>query len=268
MGLDPGLIGFIAGAGPQIVDQFTGPQEARIAGQKENQRRAIEYANQKEFAQMGIRWKVQDAIAAGLHPLAALGGQTASYSPVSIGGEKPSTRPDYAAMSDMGANLGRSMAASQAPSERTTMFQDAQIQGQQLDNEGKALQNELLRSQLTRQNSGQLGPGLPPSTSGVRGQEKTGAIPSTGWAETATGLETVPSKDIKERIEDSPMEWTWMLKNGLLNNLGKGSYPPKSMLPKGYDEWEWNHARQEYMPVKASWWTRNRGRIGFGPNRK
>lgn len=40
-------------------------------------------ATQKEFAQNGIRWKVADAKAAGIHPLYALGATTASYSPVS-----------------------------------------------------------------------------------------------------------------------------------------------------------------------------------------
>lgn len=36
---------------------------------------------QREFAQMGIRWRVEDAKAAGLHPLYALGGSGATYSP-------------------------------------------------------------------------------------------------------------------------------------------------------------------------------------------
>lgn len=44
------------------------------------------WANQREFAKHGIRWRVEDAIAAGIHPLAALGVNTASGSPVSIGG--------------------------------------------------------------------------------------------------------------------------------------------------------------------------------------
>ena len=35
-----------------------------------------QYEMQKEFAQNGIRWKVADAKAAGIHPLAALGAQT------------------------------------------------------------------------------------------------------------------------------------------------------------------------------------------------
>lgn len=36
---------------------------------------------QREFAKMGIQWRVQDAIAAGLHPLFALGANLPSFSP-------------------------------------------------------------------------------------------------------------------------------------------------------------------------------------------
>lgn len=39
------------------------------------------YRQQKEFAQMGIRWRVEDAKAAGLHPLYALGAQPLQFSP-------------------------------------------------------------------------------------------------------------------------------------------------------------------------------------------
>lgn len=41
-------------------------------------------ANQREFAQHGIRWRVADAKAAGLHPVYALGGAGAAYSPQPI----------------------------------------------------------------------------------------------------------------------------------------------------------------------------------------
>lgn len=40
-----------------------------------------EYQRQKEFAQNQIRWRVDDAKAAGLHPLYALGQSSAAYSP-------------------------------------------------------------------------------------------------------------------------------------------------------------------------------------------
>lgn len=47
---------------------------------------------QREFAQHGISWKVADAKRAGVHPLAALGAQTQSASPVYVGGNDSGMR--------------------------------------------------------------------------------------------------------------------------------------------------------------------------------
>lgn len=43
---------------------------------------------QKEFAQHGIQWKVADAKAAGIHPLAALGANTISFNPSVVADDK------------------------------------------------------------------------------------------------------------------------------------------------------------------------------------
>ena len=40
-------------------------------------------AQQREFAQQGIRWRVEDAQKAGIHPLYAMGASIPTYSPVS-----------------------------------------------------------------------------------------------------------------------------------------------------------------------------------------
>lgn len=67
---------------------------------------------QREFAQQGIRWRVEDAKAAGLHPLYALGAQLPSFSPVY---QQDSIGP---AISDMGQNIGRAVAAQSTSVER------------------------------------------------------------------------------------------------------------------------------------------------------
>lgn len=80
-------------------------------------------ALQREFAQHGIRWKVDDAKAAGLHPLYALGGSGSSYTPSAIiGGSSPVGE----AMQTMGQNLSRSARAVMTPEEK--LLQDLQIQ--------------------------------------------------------------------------------------------------------------------------------------------
>ena len=80
------------------------------AGQSAANAEAINQANyehQKEFAQNGIRWKVADAKAAGLHPLAALGAQTSSYTPSAVVGDSP----DFSFLRDIGQDVGRAIDA-------------------------------------------------------------------------------------------------------------------------------------------------------------
>ena len=58
-----------------------GAEAARLNLAHQKEMNAKNAALQREFAQSGIQWKVADAKKAGLHPLAALGAQTASASP-------------------------------------------------------------------------------------------------------------------------------------------------------------------------------------------
>ncbi|AZL82925.1 DNA pilot protein [Apis mellifera associated microvirus 50] len=82
-------------------------------------------ALQREFAQMGIRWKVADAEAAGLHPLYALGGSGATYSPTSVvgGAAMPTVQPTGgsgvgAALKEMGQGVARALAAQETAEQR------------------------------------------------------------------------------------------------------------------------------------------------------
>lgn len=75
-----GAIGSIGGALIGSVGSLIGGHQSSVNAEKLQQ---MNYQAQKEFAQNGIRWKVADAKAAGIHPLYALGASTASYSPVS-----------------------------------------------------------------------------------------------------------------------------------------------------------------------------------------
>lgn len=77
-----------------------------------------EYARQKEFAQMGIRWKVEDAKAAGLHPLYAIGGMPSSYSPATtVFPDRPSSGIGES-MHEAGQSISRAMLATQTNDEK------------------------------------------------------------------------------------------------------------------------------------------------------
>lgn len=65
-------------------------------------------------------------------------------------------------------------------------------------------------------------------------QEAPGAISDIGFVRTATGYMPVPSQDVKERIEDGPLEWVWMARNQILPHLGLAEYPRPDWLDPAY----------------------------------
>lgn len=119
-------------------------------------------AQQREFAQHGIRWKADDARAAGLHPLAAMGASTTSFSPVTAGGEAPKgSSMDFGSL---GQDLARAAKAASSTAQREAVDER---EARKLDLEHKGLQNDILRAELgskilrTSRNGGQLGPATP-----------------------------------------------------------------------------------------------------------
>lgn len=132
-------VGSIAGGALGLIGSSQSAANAAAINQ-------ANYEHQKEFAQNGIRWKVADAKAAGLHPLAALGATTASYTPSAVVGDSP----DYSFLSDAGQHIGRAIDAKRTQKEREEQQakQDAayalDLEGKQLDNEHRRLQNRAL----------------------------------------------------------------------------------------------------------------------------
>lgn len=112
--MEPVVTAALIGAGANLLSGMMGKDAQEDAN-----------AQAKEAAQMGIRWRVADAKAAGLHPLFALGGGAATYSPAPV-----------TAMADaigrMGQDLSRAAGAQTTPSEK----------------EARDLQLQLVRSQI------------------------------------------------------------------------------------------------------------------------
>ncbi len=188
----------------------------------------------RDFAQSGIRWRVEDAKRAGIHPLAAIGAPTSSPG-VSVGGSGVSA-PQGSTVGLPGQNLSRARRATMSNAGR----QSERMTELQLERAG--LENEYLRSRIATEVA-QLGPGLPVEdvsqrrTPGhvERKSQEPGSVTSSGWLRTGDGgLQKVPSLDAKERIEDQTVpEAAWALSNTAQDYLGRGTPPPNSMKPKG-----------------------------------
>lgn len=168
-------------------------------------------ALQREFAQSGIRWRTEDAKAAGLHPLFALSGGGAAFSPTpyQAGDTQPVRDNSSQYLSQMGQDIGRAISATQTKSERTNDTLTA------LQLERASLENQLLAAKIAKE-IGQIGPPMPeavPSDS-VLGAGKISPVeinaafpgkpqftagpaqPYTQFAHTGSGLIGMPNKDV------------------------------------------------------------------------
>lgn len=253
MGLFDGVVGDIIGAGASLLGGSLDNSNARGQWQQE-------YNAQKEFAQNGIRWKVADAKAAGIHPLFALGAQTASYSPQAV------SHTNYAkTLGEMGQNIGRAISAKQTPEERH--LSDLQREGLELDNEYKRANIENVRSATASRemddvfrmarasdysvNHQQQVPSMP-HINARAGQNPVSnnnpymdpSIPRAGWQHDYMGRKTasIPSDPMAQRTEDKlVIEWIpWI--GEFWNNL-------KAKLFGAENQGHWWHGDDKgYLP--------------------
>lgn len=123
---------------------------------------------QREFAQHGVRWKVDDAKKAGVHPLAALGAQTHSFSPVSVGSDFGTS------LANAGQDISRAMNATRTGEERQNAYQKTLMD---LQIERGGLENEILRQQLASSIARSVQASGPPMQSHGKTSE-SGAVPT------------------------------------------------------------------------------------------
>lgn len=255
---------------------------------------------QREFAQFGIRWRVRDAQKAGIHPLFALGGNTATYTPTASYIPADTSMGDSigGSLSRFGQNIGRAIDATRTARERqTARLSELQVLNAEADWETKSLQNDLLRSEISRLNAPQIPPPMPsavpqsaipgqvdveplaplagyevspvevPAVQSTRPNQEAGAFPETRWARTQSGWQPLPSREAYEDADlANPSAWSWYWRNQALPTLGQGgSAPPDSWLPKYATGWVWHPMLQEWQPhfgepnwARSIWFQRRR----------
>lgn len=253
-----------------VTSGIIGQKEGNKARNQSDQELAANIALQREFAQNGIRWRVADAKAAGLHPLAALGSMGASFSPVSsVGG------PDHSMsnmVKDMGQGISRAVNVMATPEEKA--YKVLQLESMSLDNSLKKKELEGIDSPgtpgvdysfdgpgISGQNTIQsdlrdaqiwsrLGfRGSPPHR--VRPSQERGYRPDVAFTRTGKGAFPVIPESLAESFEsDHVGSAIWRWRNSVINNFGSGRPPAQSDLPKGFDRWKWNWTMQEWQPFK------------------
>lgn len=132
--------GSIISAGSSLVGGLLGNSSASSINQSNQNFAREQFEYQKALHQNQLQWRVEDAKKAGLHPLAGIGVQAPSFSPVSA-----STTPlDYSWIGDLGqsANYGATKAKDR---KQQAQMLDLQMRGLELDNEYKQAQIDALK---------------------------------------------------------------------------------------------------------------------------
>jgi len=260
------MLGNIIAAGANIL--------GGIMGQNSQERMAEKnIALQREFATQGIQMRVEDAKKAGIHPLAALGAQTTSFSPISVGGSSMA-----AGLSAAGQDIARAVDSTRSNSAKMDAYAKTI---QDLNIRRMGLENDLLSSQIAKINATGPTPGLP--TGGDRyliegqgnsplvsstplsrtvsapeaGSQEPGAFPDIGYSRTPSGYAPVMSKDVKDRLEEDFLGMlAWSLRNRLPPTLDAhvGNKPDDG----SGDYLVYSPIKQEYVKIP-----KKRGRYGF-----
>lgn len=271
-------------AGASLASSFLGQRQAdknnRIA--QENARRQEEL--QREFAQSGIQWKVEDAKKAGIHPLYAIGAQTTSYSPVSVG----TSSSDWSGLAQAGQHIGRAVQSTQDGKNQlasaAVAMQQAQLESVQLENEIKRAE---LQSRLITANVGR-GPGIPAAASkydafegasgdaiklkgpelkyetqldvGDKGRPEyiPGTTPETVWSRNTTGgYSPRIAPQLAESLESDHLGAVdWFLRNRIAPVWSSNWRPPLIPHNPYTEEVVWNPSMQQ-VEVRAKRMSRN-----------
>lgn len=279
--MDPFITGSLIMGGAGLLGGALGEFGANNRSEESLAFAREQMAQQREFAQQGVRWRVADAKAAGVHPLYAMGAQVTPYSSVNFSSESPSYGMAQA-VSDMGQNIGRAVQAKQTGGERLdTVMTELRLKNMQLN-------NDLIESQIARNYGVSLPPPMPgitveplappeaissaignvPGTKvePVEMNASTPGIPSkqagavNDWTFTRTadgGLTLTPSKDVKELTEDNFIqEVLWSLRNQVVPHFSpeaRANRQPSLKefpLPPGY-VWDTSWPYTTWYPKKV-----------------
>lgn len=161
--MDPAT-GMMVGAGISALGSLFGGSKSRDAA---DYQAAVNAQLQREFAQSGIQWRVSDAQKAGVHPLYAIGGSGATYSPAPI---HVGDSGVGGALHEMGQGVSRAVAAQATSAQKAlTELQIREVESRIGENDARAA---YFRSQAVRPGVAQAGVGFP----GGSGVVDTGAV--------------------------------------------------------------------------------------------
>lgn len=188
--------------GGSIIGGAIGAVGSLIGGGINASNASAQMAMQREFSQNGIRWKVADAKAAGIHPLAALGAQTFSYNPVMTGDNGVSE-----AMARMGQGVDRAAHAKALAEERALDAELTRANIRKVNAETDYVNQQATQSKIAVAKAA-LPPPMPSVNENPRppvASSKPGIRPFWEHYKNFDWITPVPSGDLKDYVSENQL---------------------------------------------------------------
>lgn len=192
-----------------IISAIGGIAGGLLGASSAKSQQKANYEAQKEFAQHGIRWKVTDAKAAGVHPLFALGGNTASYTPNAI------SAGDYGLASagqDIGNAVNRALAPKQqkANAAMESLRSALDLEGMRIQNRNARLQGDLIQQQIMDSKLSRMGATGQALQSAIPGHKVNQPQHTPGYTLAGMNIKSSPWFSDAQSLEDrggEPLSW-------------------------------------------------------------
>lgn len=199
------FFGSLIGAGANLLGGLLGQSTADKNRDAANALAQQNRQDQLDFAKSGIQWRVADAKAAGINPLAALGASTSSFS--NVVGSNDASSPLGAGVSAAGQDLGRAANALTSQQTKADQLNEKLIEAKIANVNADTVSKTAIASQIATRHSapGTISVPLPrpapgyastltPSYKDFRGRHgEIITAPSPEFAQTQFGVGALPS---------------------------------------------------------------------------
>lgn len=224
------------------------------------------YDAQKEFAQNGIRWKVEDSKNAGIHPLFGLGASGSSFSPINTGSYYENENAGLAqSIGAMGQDISRAVQAKETPAEREIRkLKENELYSLDVQQKEANIALTMAQKNAISANLQQEQPTIPQVNGSngqlIEGQAQSGqygvlkdVLDSSQWYRTPNGGYMIaPHQQLMDLISEG-MLTRGQFYNMLTTAFREGKLHPPRQAKKGY-EWNINTATGvlEEVPISSS----------------
>lgn len=234
-----GGFGNLISAGANILGGLLGQSAADKNREQQNALAQQNRQDQLDALKSGIQWRVADAKAAGINPLAALGASTGSFS--NVVGSNDSSSPIGAGVAAAGQDLGRAANALTDQQTKADQLNEKLLEAKIANVNADTVRQQAMASEIMRRHSqpGTVSVPLP-----LPAPHTKNTLPLyQDFRDTKGGRVTLPSKEASEAMQNMPSSVVATLPVGVglidknRENFGAAIIPSGAAVRSTFRDW-------------------------------